>query len=170
MSPDDPSDTESRYGNAVIPPSYSTWYSPRRFAAHPHFNVRGNALLGLGHIARRHRRLDRARSQAALEAGLQDAHAYVRGQADAAAGDVEHFLGWRFRHDPVRDWHDGLPGAGARFLRNDRVETATGQRGVVVSLLRLDPEAEYLVDFAPDDLDAEDPPAAVVDSALRPVA
>lgn len=141
-----------------------------RLAAHPHFNVRGNALLGLGHIARLHRRLDRARSQPALDAGLQDADPYVRGQADAATGDVEHFLGWRFRHDPVRDWHDGLPIAGARFLRNDRVETATGQRGVVFGLLRLEPEAEYLVDFAPDDPDTDVPPAAVVDSALRPVA
>ena len=31
-----------------------------RLAAHPHFNVRGNAILGLGHRARRHRRLDSA--------------------------------------------------------------------------------------------------------------
>ncbi len=150
----------------------STWAEDLclRFARHRHFNVRGNALLGLGHIARRHRRLDRARSQPALEAGFGDADAYVRGQADAATGDVEHFLGWRYRDDPVRDWHDGVPVARARFLRNDRVETATGRRGVVFGLLRLEPEAQYLVDFAPDDPDADAPPATVADSALRPVA
>jgi len=141
-----------------------------RLAMHPHFNVRGNALLGLAHIARLHGRLDRARAEPALKAGLSDANDYVRGQADAAAGDVEHFLGWRFRHNPIRDWYDGLPVTGARFLRNDRVETVSGRRGVVFGLLRLQPEAEYLVDFAPDDTDSTEPPATVADSALRPVA
>jgi hypothetical protein len=95
--------------------------------------------------------------------------ALTRAQADAATGDVEHFLGWRFRHDPVRDWHDGLPVTGARFLLNDRVETTAGRRGVVVGLLQLAPEATYLVDFPANDSEADVPPATVVDSALRPV-
>ena len=141
-----------------------------RLATHPHFNVRGNAILGLAHIARLHGRLDRARAQPALEAALRDADDYVRGQADAAADDVEHFLGWRFRHNPLRDWHDGLPIAGARLLRNDRVETTDGRRGIVFGLLRLHPEAEYLVDFAPDHPDSVEAPVTFADSALRPVA
>jgi hypothetical protein len=65
-----------------------------RLSSHPHFNVRGNAILGLGHIARRYGDLDDS-ARAVIEAGLCDANAYVRGQADAAADDVRHFLRWR---------------------------------------------------------------------------
>ena len=66
-----------------------------RLAAHPHFNVRGNALLGFGHLARRFGRLDEARVRPLLEAGMRDADEYVRGQAHDAADDAEHFLGWK---------------------------------------------------------------------------
>jgi hypothetical protein len=66
-----------------------------RLATHAHFNVRGNALLGFGHLARLHGRLDRAKVQPLIEAGLHDADDYVRGHANDAADDVEHFLGWR---------------------------------------------------------------------------
>ena len=72
-----------------------------RLAGHRDATVRGNALLGLGHLARRHRRLDRARAQPALEAGLRDASAYVRGQTESAVDDVEHFLSWRVRRPEV---------------------------------------------------------------------
>jgi hypothetical protein len=65
-----------------------------RLAAHEHFNVRGTAILGLGHLARIHGRLDRLVVLPIIEAGLVDPHEYVRGQANAAADDVEHFLGW----------------------------------------------------------------------------
>jgi hypothetical protein len=64
-----------------------------RLAEHPDFGVRGNAMLGFGHIARLHRRLDE-RALPMLEAGLQDPAAWVRGQADAAAGEVQMLLGW----------------------------------------------------------------------------
>ena len=46
-----------------------------KLATHENANVRGNALLGLGH----------------LQAGLVDQDAVVRGQADAAVDDVEKF-------------------------------------------------------------------------------
>jgi len=65
-----------------------------RLASHAHFNVRGNAILGLGHLARRYDRLDSA-AREVIEAGLRDADSYVRGQADAAADDVQHFLDWK---------------------------------------------------------------------------
>ena len=67
-----------------------------RLASHNHFNVRGNAILGLGHLARRYCYLDPA-ARGIIEAGLQDDDPYVRGQADAAADDVEHFLGWEIK-------------------------------------------------------------------------
>jgi hypothetical protein len=68
-----------------------------RLATHPHFNVRGNALLGFGHIARIHRRLSRRRVLPLLEAGFHDPHDYVRGHAHGAADDISHYLGWRIR-------------------------------------------------------------------------
>lgn len=66
-----------------------------RLASHPHFNVRGNAVLGFGHLARTCGALDEARVRPVVEAALRDPDPYVRGQADAAAGDLVHFLGWR---------------------------------------------------------------------------
>ena len=56
--------------------------------------VRGNAVLGLGHLARLFGRLgDEAPS--ILRRSLGDPSAYVRGQAYAAASDVRHFLNIR---------------------------------------------------------------------------
>lgn len=61
---------------------------------HPDSNVRGNADLALGHLARVHGRLGRE-AIAVVESGLRDPDSYVRGQANAAADDLEHFLGWQ---------------------------------------------------------------------------
>jgi hypothetical protein len=69
-----------------------------RLATHPHFNVRGNAILGFGHLARRFRRLDE-QVRPLVRAGLRDEDGYVRGQADTAAKDIKQFLGWRL-HRP----------------------------------------------------------------------
>jgi hypothetical protein len=71
-----------------------------RFARHPDPRVRGNAMLGFGHLARRFRQLDAGRVRPLLEAGLSDPDAFVRGQSEAAADDAEHFLGWRLRPRP----------------------------------------------------------------------
>ena len=66
----------------------------RGLASHEHFNVRGNAILGFGHLARIHGRLDRSVVLPIIESGLVDSHEYVRSQANAAAGDLENFLKW----------------------------------------------------------------------------
>jgi hypothetical protein len=71
-----------------------------RLAAHAHATVRGNAVLGLGHLARTCGALDSPRVLPLLESALRDSDGYVRGQAHAAADDVAHFLGWRM------DGHD----------------------------------------------------------------
>jgi hypothetical protein len=68
-----------------------------RLAKHDNFNVRGNAILGFGHIARVHNMLDINIAKPAIEAGLKDVSEYVRGQADCAANDVEFFLGWSIK-------------------------------------------------------------------------
>jgi hypothetical protein len=65
-----------------------------RLAAHPHFNVRGNAVLGFAHLARRFRRLDRALVEPLVAGALADPDPYVRGHAHDAAADLRHFLGW----------------------------------------------------------------------------
>ena len=65
-----------------------------RLSGHPDDKVRGNALLSLGHLARRFGALDES-AKRVVESGLSDPSGFVRGQADAAADDLEHFLGWR---------------------------------------------------------------------------
>lgn len=54
--------------------------------------VRGNALLSLGHIARIHGKLDRKRAIKTLEAALNDEDEFVRGHAEDALEDVQHFV------------------------------------------------------------------------------
>lgn len=56
--------------------------------------VRGNALLSFGHLARRFRQLPHEPVYDLVAYGLIDADEHVRGQADAAADDLEQFLGW----------------------------------------------------------------------------
>ena len=64
-----------------------------RLTQHSNPNVRGNAVLGLGHLARRFRTLpNRDAAAAAVKAGLADPDAFVRGQADSAADDLGSFL------------------------------------------------------------------------------
>jgi hypothetical protein len=65
-----------------------------RLSTHPHFNVRGNAMLAMGHIARNFYWLDRIRAQPVIELGLKDPNEFVRGQAMCAAEDIERYLGW----------------------------------------------------------------------------
>ncbi len=68
-----------------------------RLAAHEHENVRGNAILGFGHIARIHEQLTEVKVKPLIEAALEDPSAFVRGQAEGAKDDVKFFLRWRFK-------------------------------------------------------------------------
>ena len=68
-----------------------------RLATHKHFNVRGNAILGFGHIARIHEKLDEAKVKPLIESALEDENEYVRGQAQDAKDDVKFYLRWRFK-------------------------------------------------------------------------
>lgn len=67
-----------------------------QLSKHPDEIVRGNAILGLGHLARLFGRLE-AEAPRIVRDGLLDASDYVRGQAHAAAGDLQHFLGVEVR-------------------------------------------------------------------------
>ncbi len=69
-------------------------------ARHRNAHVRGNALLGFGHLARRFGALDRRRVQRLVERGLFAQHEYVREQAESAAEDLQTFLAWHFERPP----------------------------------------------------------------------
>jgi len=65
-----------------------------RLARHEIPSVRGNAVVALGHLARRFRRLDEPQVRPLLEAALQDPDATVRLLAKSAADEVHQFLHW----------------------------------------------------------------------------
>jgi len=69
-----------------------------QLAAHPDPRVRGNAVLGFGHLARRFRCLDR-NIVMLIKAALHDPSQYVRGQAVTAADDIAHYLHWTIDTD-----------------------------------------------------------------------
>ncbi len=66
-----------------------------RLAEHADPQVRGNAVLGFDHLARRYGELDQKIVQPLIEAALKDPHKWVRSQAYAAADDLQHFLRWK---------------------------------------------------------------------------
>ena len=63
---------------------------------HRNAEVRGNALRGFGHLARRFGILDPNRVRPLIETGLHAHHEFVRNEAESAADDVETFLAWHF--------------------------------------------------------------------------
>jgi hypothetical protein len=63
-----------------------------RLSEHEDEIVRGNAILAFGHIARLFGEVSKPGIER-VRGGLQDPSSYVRGQANAAASDLEHFLG-----------------------------------------------------------------------------
>jgi hypothetical protein len=65
---------------------------------HPHANVRGNAVLSLGYLARRFGKLNEDRVRPIIESALRDSDDYVRGQAHDAADDIQHFLDWALNY------------------------------------------------------------------------
>jgi hypothetical protein len=63
------------------------------FAVHADPQVRGHAIRGLGHIARRFRHLPVEPSRFLLDRALHDRDAFVRDQAAAAILDIQQFAG-----------------------------------------------------------------------------
>lgn len=88
LSMDPPEEEHPGYAESVC----------RVLATHAHPNVRGNALLGFGHLARTVGIIWKPKAVRALvEAGLADPDGYVSGQAEAAAMDLRHFLKWKLK-------------------------------------------------------------------------
>ncbi len=63
---------------------------------HEHFNVRGNAILSFGHIARIDGKLNESVIKPIIENALTNENEFVRSQADGAKDDIKHFLKWKF--------------------------------------------------------------------------
>jgi hypothetical protein len=57
--------------------------------------VQGNALVSLGHLARRFRHLDEQTIKPLIEASLLNTDAFVRGCAKSAADEIHQFLHWQ---------------------------------------------------------------------------
>lgn len=119
-------------------------------SAHSDVFVRGNALIGFGHLARATRHLNEARVKPILEAALHDEEPSVRARADDAMSDIAHFLGWSFSRGELPP----LPAA-PRYIR-----TKAAYRVYLV----LDEDSNILVErhdlpgvIAPSDKFAPDP-------------
>jgi hypothetical protein len=66
-----------------------------KLSTHEHHKVRGNALMSLGHLARRFRALDEDKVRPILELALHDHDEYVKMLAKSAADEIQQFLHWQ---------------------------------------------------------------------------
>lgn len=60
----------------------------------PDNKVRANALISLGHLARRFRALDESVVRPLIESAIRDSEPSIREQALAAADEIHQFLHW----------------------------------------------------------------------------
>jgi hypothetical protein len=67
-----------------------------RLAGHENPRVRANAIVSLGHLARRFRKLDEGLVRPVIEAGLRDDDEVARSSAQSAADEIHQFLHWTF--------------------------------------------------------------------------
>ncbi len=95
---DDPLELESLILDVALEGPEREWAEAccAQLARHRSALVRGNAVQGLGHLARRFGQLDPNRTRRLVEVALVDRSDYVRGQAESAARDLETFLSWTF--------------------------------------------------------------------------
>jgi len=70
-----------------------------QLSRHRSAEVRGNAVAGFGHLARRFGRVEPQGVRRRVEIALHDPSAYVRAQARSAALDLHTFLGWELEAD-----------------------------------------------------------------------
>jgi hypothetical protein len=66
-----------------------------KLCTHEHHKVRGNAVMSLGHLARRFRALDEDKVRPILELALNDKDEYVKMLAKSAADEIHQFLHWQ---------------------------------------------------------------------------
>lgn len=67
-----------------------------RLSRHAVPGIRANAIVSLGHLARRFRVLDEQQARPVIEMGLRDDDEEVRSAAGSAADEIHQFLHWTF--------------------------------------------------------------------------
>jgi hypothetical protein len=67
-----------------------------RLSRHAVPRIRANAIVSLGHLARRFRSLDEQQVRPVIEAGLRDDDEVTRSSAQSAADEIHQFLHWTF--------------------------------------------------------------------------
>ncbi len=95
---DDPQELEDLVLEIALDAHEREWAQAccAELARHRNANVRGNALVGFGHLARRFGQLDPQRIKRIVSIALWDRSDYVRRQARSAAEDLATFLDWEF--------------------------------------------------------------------------
>ena len=95
---DDPFELQDLIAEVALESDARVWAecSFAQLTKHRSAEVRGTALRGFGHLARRFGILDPNRVRRLIENGLHSQHEFIRGEAESAADDVETFLAWRF--------------------------------------------------------------------------
>ncbi len=94
---DDPRELEPLVLELALQSAEREWAESccAQLCRHRNAHVRGNALAGFAHLARRFGQLDLHRVKRRVEIALWDRHEYVRAQAESAADDLETFLCWK---------------------------------------------------------------------------
>lgn len=95
---DDPFELQDLIAEVALESDARVWAECccAQLTKHRNAEVRGNALRGFGHLARRFGILDPNRVRPLIENGLRARHETVRREAESAADDLETFLAWRF--------------------------------------------------------------------------
>jgi hypothetical protein len=99
---DDPFELQDLIAEVALESEARVWAECccAQLTKHRNAEVRGNALRGFGHLARRFGILDPNRVRPLIENGLHARHEYVRSEAESAADDTETFLAWHFERPP----------------------------------------------------------------------
>lgn len=63
-----------------------------QYSNHPHYNVKGIAILCFGHLARIHGKLETEKVLPIVKKALRDSNDFVVGHANSALGDIQFFV------------------------------------------------------------------------------
>jgi len=121
-------------------------------STHPDEGIRGNAVLGLGHLARTEGLSLEARVVETVQRALQDESACVRGHADSAADDIQQRHGWKVRSPTIEDdFYEGRRSRSMPLVINDPVEITDGEHagrtGAVIAIESLAADPILLIEL-----------------------
>lgn len=115
-----------------------------QFSNHKHFNVRGNAILGFGHIARIHRKLNEKKVKPIIKKALKDESEYVRNQAEGVVDDTKHFLKWKYEMLKSSAVYDEDP---KKQLKKEAMRVTKLLKGRIIKKIRRNKMKEVVIEF-----------------------